>query len=439
MKEPIIAVGITSGKKISFTLTGLYRQPATDGLVSGANTVTMSESGLTMEWNGCKYTTLTFDPTSFEGDSFQLEGVTIGVDFHWERKENQTFRGSLRLVVSDGLIIAINDVPTEEYLKSVVSSEMKATSSLSLLRAHAVISRSWLFAQIFKAKEAATGVERGFRDEKEIVKWWDHDDHTLFDVCADDHCQRYQGISKIVDGKAVGAVEDTRGEVLKYNSKLCDTRFSKCCGGVFERFESCWEQTPHPYLAPRRDGVNENDYPDLTNDATAAGWIESEPTAFCNTTDRRILSQVLNEYDIESTDFYRWTETYTQEEIQELLRTRSDINVGKVLSLTPMERGTSGRVVRLKITGTEGEIIIGKELMIRRSLSRTHLRSSAFTVKAEYENGSEIPTSFTLRGAGWGHGVGLCQIGAAVMGERGYSYAEILRHYYPGANIEKCY
>ncbi|MDE6370255.1 MAG: SpoIID/LytB domain-containing protein, partial [Duncaniella sp.] len=351
MKEPIIAVGITSGKEITFTMTGLYRQPGNDGLVSGSNRVTMSESGLSMEWNGRKYTTLTFDPTSFDGDSFQLEGVTIGVEFDWERKENQAFRGSLRFVVNDGLIIAINDVPTEEYLKSVISSEMKATSSLSLLRAHAVISRSWLFAQIFRDRESRPGVERGFRDEKEIVKWWDHDDHTLFDVCADDHCQRYQGISKIVDGKAVGAVEDTRGEVLKYDGALCDTRFSKCCGGVFERFESCWEQSPHPYLAPRRDGVNENDFLDLTEEIAAAKWIESEPTAFCNTADRRILSQVLNEYDIESTDFYRWTETYTQEEIQELLRTRSDINVGKVLSLTPLERGSSGRIVRLKITG----------------------------------------------------------------------------------------
>lgn len=440
MKEPYVSVGILTDTSITFELTGIFSTPSYS-VVSGRHTVTVSDTGLCFEWNGGKYTTLTFEPTSYDGDAFELAGVTIGVDFHWERKENQRFRGALRLIINAGKITAINDVRVEDYLVSVISSEMSATSSLQLLRAHSVISRSWLLKQMqnriktsTKAPSDATAKYPG-----EIIRWWDREDHTLFDVCADDHCQRYQGIARVSGYVAAGAVADTRGQVLTYDGELCDARFSKCCGGVFERFESCWEDTPHPYLTPRRDDVESEKYPDLSTEPEARRWINSNPTAFCNTTDDRILSQVLNRYDLERRDFYRWTEHYTQERISSLIRERGGFDLGEILALEPLERGTSGRIIRLRITGTKGDVVIGKELMIRRTLSESHLLSSAFTVERHMEHGKSVPDSFTLHGAGWGHGVGLCQIGAAVMGERGYSYDEILRHYYPGASIDKLY
>ena len=440
MNEPYVSVGILSGKSITFDLTGIFSTQS-DSVVTGRHTLTLSDSGLSFDWNGSKYTSLLFEPTTYDGDSFELEGVTIGVDFHWQRKENQRFRGALRLVVDDGKIIAINDVKVEDYLVSVVSSEMAATSSLQLLRAHAVISRSWLLKQM---QNRSMTVKKSYNNphEKypgEIIKWWDREDHALFDVCADDHCQRYQGIARVSSPVAAGAVADTKGRVLMYDGKLCDARFSKCCGGIFERFESCWDDIDHPYLAPRRDNVDSGVFPDLSIESEAEKWIEGNPPAFCNTSDDRILSQVLNRYDLERRDFYRWTEHYTQERLSSLIRERSGLELGDIISLEPLERGSSGRIIRLKITGTKGESVIGKELMIRRTLSESHLLSSAFTVERHIAPGDTIPNSFTLRGAGWGHGVGLCQIGAAVMGERGYTYDEILRHYYPGASIDKLY
>lgn len=440
MNEPYVSVGILSDTSVSFELTGIFSTPA-ESIVSGRQTVTISDTGFCFEWNGTKYTTLTFEPTSYDGDTFELAGVTIGVDFHWERKENQRFRGALRLIINDGKIIAINDVKVEDYLVSVISSEMSATSSLQLLRAHSVISRSWLLKQM---QNRTKTVKKSPSDTPakypgEIIRWWDREDHTLFDVCADDHCQRYQGITRVSSSVAAGAVADTRGQVLTFGSELCDARFSKCCGGVFERFESCWEDTPHPYLTPRRDDVDSGKYPDLPTEAEAKRWIEDNPSAFCNTTDDHILSQVLNRYDLERRDFYRWSEHYTQERISSLIRDRGGFDLGEILALEPLERGSSGRIIRLRITGTNGEVVIGKELMIRRTLSESHLLSSAFTVESHTAPGENVPDSFTLHGAGWGHGVGLCQIGAAVMGERGYSYDEILRHYYPGASLEKLY
>ena len=439
MNEPYVSVGILSGSSITFELTGIF-STQTDKVVTGRHTVNVSDSGIFFEWNGNKYTTLLFEPTSYDGDSFELEGVTIGVDFHWERKENQRFRGSLRLIINGDKITAINDIKVEDYLVSVISSEMSATSSLQLLRAHSVISRSWLLKQIQSRRKLAKNISSTpIKYPDEIIKWWDREDHYLFDVCADDHCQRYQGLTRVLSPVAAGAVADTHGQVLMYDGDLCDTRFSKCCGGVFERFESCWGDTPHPYLSPRRDDVESGKYPDLSTEPEAVKWIEGNPSAFCNTDDDRILSQVLNRYDLERRDFYRWTEHYTQERLSSLVRERGGFDLGEILSLEPLERGSSGRIIRLRITGTAGEVIIGKELMIRRSLSESHLLSSAFTVERHIAPDETVPHAFTLHGAGWGHGVGLCQIGAAVMGERGYSYDEILHHYYPGASIDKLY
>lgn len=442
-QEPQVRVGILSATSIRFTLTGLYAGPD-GGLVSGTHEARMNESGISFTIGDKTYTSIEFIPSSYIGDNFELEGVTIGVDFHWQRKENQRFRGSLRIIVDKGKITAINIVNVEDYLVSVISSEMSATSSLALLRAHAVISRSWVLSMMDRSSSplppaAQHPDAKALNPGPSLIRYWDREDHQNFDVCADDHCQRYQGISRVSTPVAAGAVADTRGEVLTYEGRLCDTRFSKCCGGVFERFETCWDDQPRPYLEARRDGVNPLDFPDLTNDENAREWILGRPEAFCNTSDRRILSQVLNGYDRETSDFYRWTEELSQEKISSLLATRLDMNLGKIKDLVPLTRGTSGRIRELKIIGTEGELTIGKELMIRRALSDSHLYSSAFTVETLERDNDGIPARFILHGAGWGHGVGLCQIGAAIMGERGYSYDEILKHYYINAELTHLY
>ena len=442
-QEPQVRVGILSATSIRFTLTGLYVGPEGE-LVSGTHEARMNESGISFTIGDKTYTSVEFIPSSYIGDSFELEGVTIGVDFHWQRKENQRFRGSLRIIVDKGKITAINIVNVEDYLVSVISSEMSATSSLNLLRAHAVISRSWVLSMMDRSSAplppaAQHPDARALNPGPSLIRYWDREDHLNFDVCADDHCQRYQGISRVSTPVAAGAVADTRGEVLTYEGRLCDTRFSKCCGGVFERFETCWDDKPRPYLEARRDGVNPLDFPDLTNEENAGEWILGRPEAFCNTSDKRILSQVLNGYDRETPDFYRWTEELSQEKISSLLATRLDKNLGKIKDLVPLTRGTSGRIRELKIIGTEGELTIGKELMIRRALSDSHLYSSAFIVEALERDSDGIPARFILHGAGWGHGVGLCQIGAAIMGERGYSYDEILKHYYINAELTHLY
>lgn len=445
MTEPQVKVGILTTDHLHFTLTGIY-STADKEVVTGKQEVSMSDSGLALSWEGKSYTTIEFTPSSLSGDSFELEGVTIGVNFHWERRENQRFRGSLLLKPTGGKITVINSVGIEEYLTSVISSEMSSTSSLPLLRAHAVISRSWVLAQMgHRTRQNTEREEKTMRHIASsgipsIMKYWDHEDHTEFDVCADDHCQRYQGITRISTSVAASAVADTRGEVLTYQGELCDTRFSKCCGGVFEKFSSCWEEKDYPYLQPRRDGIDETDYPDLTVEENAERWIMDYPKAFCNTTDSRILSQVLNNYDRETPDFYRWSVEIDREKIKELVASRLEMDLGDIIDLIPTERGTSGRIIRLVISGTKGKVEIGKELMIRRTLSDSHLYSSAFTVE---RNGIDpetgVPERFILHGAGWGHGAGLCQIGAAIMGDRGYRYNEILAHYYPHSEIKQLY
>ena len=434
MKEPSVTVGILSGERLAFAFNDTYLWETTP--VEGAQEVYLDEGRIV--WNGVRYDQLCFTP-QHPDDSFCLKGVTIGVKFHWERREDQTFRGSLRLVVDEGRITAINELGIEEYLLSVISSEMSATASLELLKSHAVISRSWLLAQIRKDK-AQAGLKpvstRHTADE--LIRWYDREEHRLFDVCADDHCQRYQGITRASTPLVGEAVRATRGEILTCDGTICDTRFSKCCGGVMERFSSCWEEIDPPYLVARRDSRDELDFPDLRIEENARRWIETTPEAYCHTTDARILAQVLNNYDRETTDFYRWRVDYSQEELASLIREKSGFDLGQIVDLCPVERGTSGRIVRLRIEGTRRAITIGKELEIRRTLSPSHLYSSAFVVdRQEIVDG--IPRRFVLRGAGWGHGVGLCQIGAAVMGEQGYSYRQILLHYYAGATLEKIY
>ena len=404
-KEPLVSVGIVSAEEIVFTLNAPYM--AKGEVLTGSQTVAFSEGGIL--WRGSQYRELVFTPQE-EGASFSLEGVTIGVNFHWERQETQVFSGTLRLVVEADKIVAINELPVEQYLTSVISSEMSATASPEFLKAHAVISRSWLLAQMEKRKRLGEGETSFFsfvKKDDELIRWYDREDHTIFDVCADDHCQRYQGITKQSTPAVEEAISQTRGQILSYEGEICDARFSKCCGGRTEEFQYCWEDTSKPYLVSFED-------------------------PYCNTNDERILHQVLNDYDQETPDFYRWTVEYTQEQLSELVNRKMNTDFGTITDLIPLERGKSGRIWKLKIVGTKKTFTIGKELEIRRVLSETHLLSSAFEVECHGDR-------FILHGSGWGHGVGLCQIGAAVMGEQGKTYDEILLFYYRGAQIQRLY
>ena len=436
MKEPEISVGIVNAQEILFTLNARFL--AKGETVSGNQQVSFEEGGIL--WNGNVYRELTFTPLD-EDSSFSLYDVTIGINFHWERQETQSFIGTLKLVVYEGKITAINILPAEDYLTSVISSEMSATSSLEFLKAHAVVSRSWLLAQIEKRKAMSKKQGDFFsfvKTDTEYIRWYDREDHTIFDVCADDHCQRYQGITKATNQSVAEAVKATRGQVMMYKNSICDARFSKCCGGITEEFDTCWENKKYPYLTAVRDDKNDTVMPDLTIEEEADKWIRSTPDGFCNTHDKHILSQILNNYDQETTNFYRWKVRYTQEEIAELIKTNTKCDYGQIIDLIPVERGKSGRISKLKIVGTLKTLIIGKELEIRRTLSDTHLFSSAFVVDKGPQQ-DDVPAWFELTGAGWGHGVGLCQIGAAVMGEKGYNYNDILLHYYKDADIRKLY
>ena len=437
MKEPKVSVGVMFEPKIEFVLNSGFICNGAE--YSGLQSVKLN--GGKIEWLGKVFDELIFEPADGSISSFELKDVTIGINFHWERKENQLFKGSLKFIVEGEKITAINLLGVEEYLTSVISSEMSATASLELLKAHAVISRSWLLAQIDKNIEITNSSEKYStmaESEGELIRWYDREDHTRFDICADDHCQRYQGITRASTPIVKDAIGQTRGELLMSEGKICDARYSKSCGGVFEEFQYCWEDKKYPYLVKQRDSKSDTIIPDLTVEKNAVEWIKESPESFCNTTDKKVLSQVLNNYDQETVNFYRWSVKYSQKELSQLILKRSGTDYGDILDLVPIERGTSGRLVKLKIVGTKRTRIIGKELEIRRTLSESHLYSSAFFV--EKEMGSEqAPLSFTLKGAGWGHGVGLCQIGAAVMGAKGYNYKEILLHYFIGATINKMY
>ena len=440
--EPEISVGILSCSGLAFTLHGAFLAGESGKKFTGRFTAVAENDRLLLKNEeevirpGDEIILI---PSAFESCSFTIHAVTIGVNFHWQRNEDQTFRGNLKLILRSGQVTAVNILPVEEYLVSVISSEMSATSSGELLRAHAVISRSWLLAQIDKTLRLSDAGEKyrtSFITDTEITRWYDREDHRDFDVCADDHCQRYQGITRASTKAVEDAVRATAGEVLMYGDFICDARYSKCCGGATELFENTWEPVAHPYLKKIIDAGSGPATPDadLTNEQNAVDWISGMPEAFCNTNDKNILSQVLNNYDQETNDFFRWKVTYSQDELSELVRGRTGIDFGRITSLEPLSRGSSGRIVRLRITGDRKSMIIGKELEIRKALSKSHLYSSAFMVEKNEDQGL-----FILHGAGWGHGVGLCQIGAAVMGARGYTYRQILFHYFVDAEINKLY
>ncbi len=416
MEEPEIQVGLLSNPEIRFTLQGNYHVVAPKGnpvptkkIVEGEQRVYM-DNGL-IQWNGDSFKELLFFPIEPDKNLIKVKNVMIGKQFHWQQQEDQSFQGTLHLIIEEGKITAINIISTERYLTSVISSEMSAMASIELLKAHAVISRSWLLAQL-TAQKNDNNSSCGTENDEEIVRWYNRSAHQHYDVCADDHCQRYQGVTKVTTDVAKEAVEQTRGEILIYNGEICDTRFSKCCGGMTEKFSTCWEDKDYPYLTNVID-------------------------PYCGMANQQILRQVMVNYDQQTTDFYRWTVTYSQQELHDLIMAKTGINFGDIIDLEPLARGTSGRIYRLKIVGSKRSLIIGKELEIRKALSTSHLFSSAFEVKKQGEG--SVPEQFTLEGTGWGHGVGLCQIGAAVMGEKGFKYKEILLHYYQGAKVERIY
>lgn len=366
-----------------------------------------------------------FEPIDESDSWFELRNVTIGIDFHWQRRENQQFKGSLRVVASAGMLWAINDVEIEDYLTSVISSEMNSQASLEFLKAHAVISRSWVMAQIDSNQSSGqyNDIDERIETDEEVVRWMDHSSHTLFHVCADDHCQRYQGIGRIKSATAFEAVRETCGEILVDDEgRVCDTRFSKCCGGRFELFENCWQSSePHPYLVAKEDICNQE--PSNPTPLYSRGKI------LCDTSDKTVLKQVLNDYDLETSDFFKWSVAYPAGVLEEILKEKSGIDFGEIEEIVPLSRGYSGRVYRLKIKGSLKTMLVGKELEIRRWLSRSHLKSSAFDVSRTTDGG------WRFDGKGWGHGVGLCQIGAAVMAAQGYDYRQILNHYFPGSRL----
>ncbi len=424
-----IDVGILLSDSVAFSFNGEYR--CRGSICNGRHTVSAVEGKL--HWNGAICDRLLFEPCSGES-FFTIENVVIGIDFHWQRKVDQSFKGTLLLFVEDDRVRVVDRVAVEDYLVSVISSEMSATSSMQLLKAHAVISRSWLYAQLERAKKninATALCEQTNNDE--IIRWYARENHTLFDFCADDHCQRYQGITMVANADVARAVKETENMVLAYGDEVCDARFSKCCGGITEKFSACWEDTDIEYLTALRDSDCGGQLPRLDTEKGAREWIESVPESFCSTPEEKVIMQVLNSYDRETADFYRWSVTYSQEELSSLVHEKSGVDFGLVEELQPIERGASGRIVKLRIAGTKRSLTVGKELEIRRWLSPSHLYSSAFVVDRFMDDDGKV--SFRLKGAGWGHGVGLCQIGAAVMAEKGYDYKEILAHYYPGTEL----
>jgi SpoIID/LytB domain protein len=288
-----------------------------------------------------------------------------------------------------------------------------------------------------KARSSATPPPSPVRrrhSEDEIIRWYDREDHGQFDVCADDHCQRYQGIAG--QGRAADAVRDTRGLFLSWRGEVCDARFHKACGGLTERFGTAWEDIDVPYLASVSDGPAAFDPADTEQRARL--WLHSRPDAYCSIRDTDFLAGILPDYDRETADFFRWQLAHDRRDLEKIIENKSQMEMGTLREILPLARGPSGRIHRLRIVGSRRSLEIGKELEIRRWLSPSHLYSSAFTITAQGGT-ADAPERFVFHGGGWGHGVGLCQIGAAVMAQRGFSTEDILAHYFPGASLERRY
>ena len=454
--QPLIEVGILSRNSIHFVLLSTYKLIGYQkdnpyrmeyySLPKGSYSCAY-EDGM-IRFQNKLFASLGFEPESDSG-RFILNNVRIGIEFHWEQEMQQCFEGALLIKTENHRLLAINRIALERYLYSVIASEMNARAHTEFLKAHAVISRSWLLAQLGTNTQTAqigpaapenhpespTAPENWSDSPAERIRWYEREAHTQFDVCADDHCQRYQGLLEVDTPQVKTALSSTLGMVLCSGEDICDARFSKCCGGLTESFESCWADTRLPYLVSKPDLIPA---PDRSSYADPEGFILGNPPSFCNTGDKDILEQVLKDYDFQTRDFFRWTVSYDARELSDLFKQRSGLDLGLLSDLEALERGGSGRIVRLKVTGSKGSLIIGKELEIRRCLSKTHLYSSAFVVDKVLDEQGKV-RQFILHGAGWGHGVGLCQIGAAVMAEQGYGFEQILEHYYPNTQIKQLY
>jgi peptidoglycan hydrolase-like amidase len=434
--EPSLAVGLLDGvEAASIRLEGDYLTP--DGVLVAGGELRLGPApgGLRVEGAvGLEATEFSLAPVDPERAAFSLV-ATIGIDFHWQQEERQRFRGGLRLFARAGRLVVVNRVPLETYLASVIGSEMNAEAPLELARAHAVISRSWLLAQLAGQRDQAAEAAGMLDGPGEIRRWTDRQAHADFDVCADDHCQRYQGIGRSAPPE-VGAA--TRGLALTADGAPCDARFSKCCGGLSEAFPTAWGEREVPYLRPVADWPGAaGPLPDLTGEAGFRAFLDAPPPAFCDCREEAVLERVLNSYDRQAGDFFRWRVRLSAEEAGRLVRERLGRDLGRLVAFEPLGRGPSGRLHRLRLVGERGALVVGKELVIRRALSSSHLRSSAFLV--EPEGPAARPEAFVLRGAGWGHGVGLCQIGAAAMACGGQGFEAILSHYYPGTRLERLY
>ncbi|HSB08739.1 MAG TPA: SpoIID/LytB domain-containing protein [Blastocatellia bacterium] len=447
-EEPVIDVGLlTTNRAVTIELAGSYTSAGGGLLSEGAHTARAENGAVTFDGlTSLAAPAIELSPVDFDSSRFTVRGVKIGIGFHWEREESQQFQGTLKVMAAGDSLTLINQVPIESYLISVISSEMSASCPAELLRAHAIISRSWLLAQLARPStrpaSTASASSEASAAEDELIRWYGRESHQHFDICADDHCQRYQGISKAFSESAFDAVHDTRGQVLTYGGEVCDTRYSKSCGGMTEIYSSVWEDEDFPYLKPVYDGPG-SEPPGhrlpLSIEANAEDWIASTPLAYCAMVTPELLGRILPGFDQETGDFYRWRVEYSQEELSEILRSRVGLDFGQIHALLPVERGESGRIIKLKIAGEKRTLVIGKELEIRRALSPSHLYSSAFVVRAAAQSGSDYPARFTIIGAGWGHGVGLCQIGAAVMADRAHTHQEILAHYFQNSTINKLY
>lgn len=442
-KGPMITVGIMDRQKeVICRLNGDFYGDDFDSLSGKLFARGKSGAIILMDEQNheiARSSSIKFEPR--DNATFTLFNVKIGINFHWERGQSQTFQGSLILKQrEDGTIATINEINLEDYLQSVISSEMNPTAPPEFLKTHAILSRSWLLKALERKKQVTKTIpeasEKAVKKEKEITCWYEQEDHDLFDVCADDHCQRYQGITRIVSEKATEAVRDTCGRVIIYNDEICDARFSKACGGLTERFETAWANKHIPYLTTISDAPIIHSPIKTEEDATR--WVFSEPDAYCNTRNATVLEKILPDFDRETINFFRWKVTYGRRELEEILKEKSGFDFGTLKEIKPISRGPSGRIYRLNIVGSKKSVIVGKELEIRRWLSKTHLYSSAFIVRTEYDARGEVER-FIFHGAGWGHGVGLCQIGAAVMATKGFTAEEILKHYFPEITIRKIY
>ncbi len=351
------------------------------------------------------------EPEDLKNTLTVLHDVTIGIQFHWEREEDDDYPYILEFCKSSAKkIMAINELPVERYLESVISSEMSGDCPSALLHAHTVIARSWLLAQM------------------------QNPPHVNYLVCHDDHCQRYQGMRRWTKS-AGNAVKDTHGEVLTYQGEICDTRYSKSCGGITENFENCWPPQKVSYCQTIVDAPENkiSPVPDLTKEENVRTWVTFRPASFCNATPQE-LERLLVEYDREIKDLFRWEVIYSQDEITKLIESKTQRKLGQLKEIKTGKRGRSGRLLSIDFIGTTGNIHVDDQLEIRRVLSPSHLYSACFVVDTEGGKDS-VPDKFILRGGGWGHGVGLCQIGAAVMSTHGYDYKQILQHYYRGTEL----